>query len=524
MSKVIVHKPSRSLIIPHNEEVLDTIPRSKTFEYKGRTLTQVYHGESEVNNLRKLGIDAPAPILSYYEWPKVKGVFDPFAHQRTTAEFITLNRRGFVLNSLGTGKTESALYAADYLMSIGKVKKCLILSPLSTIRRVWADAMFQSFHHRTSTVLYGPAAKRKELLQEDVDFYIVNFDGVKVLREELLKRDDIDMIIVDEAAVLRTGTTKLYETVKELVGDTKRLMLLTGTPTPNGPENAWALARLVSPTRVPKYFGSWKRSVMYQVSQFRWVPTKDSHQKVHEALQPAVRFTLDECIDLPEMTYQNRECELTPEQNKLFAEMRKEMEVELASGVAINAVNGADKILKILQIVGGSIKDPAGDDYHDIDCQNRMNTLLEVIEESEKKVIVFAGFTGALRRIVKELKKHKISSEYVDGSVSSNRRNEIFETFQNTRDIKVLVANPRTASHGLTLTAASTIVWWTPVYSLESYLQANGRVRRPGQTSKSTVVNLGSTPFEWSVYKMLLDKDEHLNSVLDLYKKIVETP
>jgi SNF2 family DNA or RNA helicase len=232
---------------------------------------------------------------------------------------------------------------------------------------------------------------------------------------------------------------------------------------------------------------------------------------------------MDECLDLPEMTVQKRECEMTADQARLFKEMRKEMAAELASGTSINAVNGADKILKVLQIVGGSVKDPEGEDYQDIDCHTRINTLLEVIEEAEKKVIVFADFTGALRLIVKELRKHKISAEYVDGSVSQNKRNEIFDTFQNTKDIQVLVANSRTAAHGLTLTAATTICWWTPIFSLERFLQANGRVRRPGQTSKTTAILLGSSAFEWSVYDQLLEKDQNLNNVLDLYKKVVET-
>ena len=487
-------------------------------------MTAVYHGIDEVNWFRSNGYEnVPTPIETYYEWPLVKSKFEAFEHQKITAGFITLNKKCFIFSEMGTGKTESILYAIDNLMKEGKVKRALLVSPLSTLTKVWADALFHTFYWRTFAVLHGTAAKRKELLSQDTNFFIINYDGLKVIKDDLLRRPDINMIAYDEASCLRTGDTKLYEAVKTLALPDTRLVLATATPTPNGPEGAWSLAKLVNPEGVPRYFGAWRRSTMNQISPFKWQPKKESFELVNRALQPAILFRRDECLDLPENTIQRRECELSPEQMRLFKDMRKEMALEMQSSITINAVNAADKMTKLLQIASGSIKNAETEDYHDIECSSRIKALLEVIEESTKKVIVFCDYTGPLRMIVKELKKNKINAAFVDGSVGQNERNEIFDRFETGTDLKVLVANSRTVSHGLTLVSATTAVWWVATHSLERFTQANMRINRPGQTHKTTTVLLGSTQLEWQIFDKLEERNENMNNALDLYKSFVES-
>lgn len=518
MSKnFLIHKPKKSIILPYSEELLTTIPKSREFSFGGKQLLQIYHGLEETKVLNNLGYQVPSPILYYYDWPLIKGKFKPFEHQTETAAFMVDNKRGIVLDEMGTGKTCAALWAADYLMKLGVVRKVGILSPLSTLSRVWADEIFNVLPDRNCNVLYGDAAKRKTLLKQDVDFHILNHHGVAVLHKELLLKSDIDMWIFDEASVLRNGTTDMYKKFQSIIKPTTRLYLLTGTPCPNGPEGAWSLARLISPERVPKFFGSWKRSVMVQISQWKYVPTQDAHLKVHEALQPSIRHAKADCLDLLPQTIQKRECELSDVQKKAYKEMRKEMQLELKNGTVINAVNGADRLLKCIQIFGGAVKNSEGV-YTELDIQPRLNALLEIIEEANKKIIVFSDFTGSLRGIVKNLKKHNITCEYVDGSVSQNERDRIFSDFQNTKHPQILVANSRVASHGLTLTAADTIVWWTSPFSLDRFLQANARVDRPSQDSKTTVILLGSTALEWSIYNNLLELHNLQEKILDLYK------
>ena len=120
----------------------------------------------EVKVLRNLGFDPPAPIRHYYDWP---GRFKPFMAQREAAAFLSMYKRAFNLSELGTGKSLASLWAYDYLRTVGKANKALIVSPLSTLERTWADELFHHFPHLTSAVLHGSRDKRIKLLEQDVD-------------------------------------------------------------------------------------------------------------------------------------------------------------------------------------------------------------------------------------------------------------------------------------------------------------------------------------------------------------------
>jgi superfamily II DNA or RNA helicase len=138
---MLVVERARALALKLNNpnRVLDSIPTARPYEVRGIPIVVTPHRIDEVKVLRNLGIKAPSPILHYYDWP---GQFTPFDHQKQTAAFLTLQQRALVLNEIGTGKTQSALWAADYLIKTKHIKKVLILSPLSTLERVWGDAIF----------------------------------------------------------------------------------------------------------------------------------------------------------------------------------------------------------------------------------------------------------------------------------------------------------------------------------------------------------------------------------------------
>ena len=129
----------------------EIIPKSKIVDEKnGVYQMAVYWGLDEARVLRNLGVtNAPSPIVSRYDWP---GKYKPFAHQVDTSAFLTLNRRAFVFNDPGTGKTFSALWAADYLMKLGKIRRCLILCPLSIMHDAWMSGIAKSVIHRTAIV------------------------------------------------------------------------------------------------------------------------------------------------------------------------------------------------------------------------------------------------------------------------------------------------------------------------------------------------------------------------------------
>jgi len=533
MSKLVVYKPKKSLIIPHNQEVLDNIPRSKAFQFAGKNLTQVYHGEDEVAVLRELNIDAPAPIMTYYNWPLVKGRFPAYEHQKLTADFFTVTARGVCLNSMGMMKTESALYAADYLIKKGDIKKVLILCPLSCTQKVWGDAIFQSFPWLSPVIVYGSRLKRIKALEEDVQFYIANHEFVRMavdkvergssfsfpMNEDFPMLKDIDAIIVDEYSVFRNGSTYNYKALETLLKeiDPKYFWALTGTPCPTAPTDAWALARLLNPKNVDKYFGSFKRRVMLQMGGGpfpKWIPRPGSHEVVSEVLQPAIRFKKEDCLDLPPLTFQNRECALSSEQKKHFKSMKNDMVMKHDED-EISAVNAADRIIKIRQILCGSIK-ANEDEYTAMDCKARINLVLELIEEAGHKVILIAPYKGILRMLKKEIGKH-YSCDIVNGDVSKKKRDEIFTNFQEAKNPHVLLCHPKVMAHGLTLTAANYVIMYAPIDSNDLYEQLIERINRPGQVNAMSIVHIGAHPIEWLIYEGLKTRKSFQSMALSLY-------
>jgi len=512
---MLVVEKAKALALKLNNpnRVLDSIPTARTYEVRGVPLVIAPHRLDEVRVLNNLGIKAPSPILYYYDWP---GQYTPYDHQKQTAAFLTMNHRGLVLNDIGTGKTQSALWAADYLIKARQVKKVLILSPLSTLERVWGDGIFTGLTHRKFVVLHGTAKKRLELLKKDVDFYICNHDGFPIIADSA--HDMFDLVIVDEAAVLRNPSTRRFKLFRRWLdrNPTTRLWLMTGTPTPNDPTDAWALAKLVNSPYLTKTFTAFREQVMMKLGQWKFIPRPESAEIVKHVLQPAVRFKRDQCIDLPETVIQTRQVELTPAQRKHYAQMLKHLISEANQGT-ITAVNEAVKAQKLIQIACGVAY---GDDGQNIelDCSPRINLVKEVIEEAGEKVIVFVPLTGTLHMLERELSKHWTVG-VVNGEVSSSKRNQIFNDFQHGRDPHVLIAHPGTMAHGLTLTTASTIVWYGPVNSNEIYEQANGRIERIGKRHVSNVIHIEATDLEHRAYQRLQNKQKLQGILLDLIQE-----
>lgn len=500
--------------------VTTVVPTAKLVEHEGQTLVAVPHRPDEVKVLRNLGINAPDPMNYYYKWP---GRFKPFQAQIETANFLSMHDRAFCLNSMGLGKTVTALWAYDYMRDNKLVKKALIVCPLSTMERTWADEVFKTFPHLDATVVYGTRERRKKLLAQDSHLYIINTDGIKTIQEDLAGRSDIDLIIVDEIAMFRNSGTDRWKILNAICNKQshRRVWALTGTPIPHEPTDAWAQCRIVVPANpnVPKYFGQFRDLVMKQLTQFKWVPRRNALSTVESVMQPAIRYSLDDCIDLPEQTFTTRDVDMTPEQSKAYKAMLEKLKTEIDDGEVL-AVNEAVKANKLVQIACGVVYGQNGEYIH-IPNKPRIDVLKELIEQSEGKVLVFVPLTGVLEHLVDEL-KDELEVAAVHGAVSKNERDEIFREFQEGTRLRAIIANPATMSHGLTLTAATTIIWYAPIHSNDIYEQACARVRRPGQTRTTVIAHIAGSDIERKIYTRLQTKQKLQGTLLELMKGITD--
>jgi SNF2 family DNA or RNA helicase len=192
-----------------------------------------------------------------------------------------------------------------------------------------------------------------------------------------------------------------------------------------------------------------------------------------------------------------------------------------AAGEEITAPNAAVAMNKLLQISAGAVYTDGGDSL-EFDIKHRYKVLREVIDESSKKVLVFVPFKHAIDVLTEKLRSDGHTVEIIRGDVPATKRTDIFKRFQETDETQILVIQPQAAAHGVTLTAANTVVWWGPTSSLETYAQANARVHRSGQTHKCTVVQLQGSHVEKRMYAMLDDRINVHSKMIDLYSEIIQ--
>lgn len=519
---MLIREDKQAVILKLRNPSKVTVPIStaKLVTHNGETLVAVPHRPDEVKVLRNLGFNPPDPMEYYYKWP---GRFKPFAAQITTANFLSMHDRAFCLNSMGLGKTVTTLWAYDYMRQARLVKKALVVCPLSTMERTWADEVFRTFPHLDTSVLYGSRERRLKLLAQPADIYIINTDGLRTIKDALAKRDDIDLIVVDEMAMFRNASTDRWKILNEVCNKQshRRVWALSGAPTPHEPTDAWAQCRIVCPTNpdVPKYYGQFRDMVMKQITQFIWTPRANAVDIVKKVMQPSIRFALDDCIDLPEQTFISRDVEMTKEQKDAYRGMLEKLTAEYEGGQML-AVNEAVKANKLVQIACGVVYGKDGEDIY-LPNQPRIDVLKELIAESEGKVLVFVPLTSVLEDVASKL-QDEWSVATVHGGTSKNARDEIYRDFQDNTEPHVIVANPGTMSHGLTLTAATTIVWYAPIHSNDIYEQACARVRRPGQTRTTVIAHIAASDIERKIYTRLQKKQKLQGALLEIMKGVDE--
>lgn len=499
----------KKLIIPATGQTENMFPDAvhvPPTEDDPAPLLMVDHGLRETIMLRQLGYTTPNPMLLYYDWGSNP---TPFAVQRRTMDLMTTAPRCYVLNEMGTGKTKAALWAWDYLHGNGFCGKLLVVATLSTLRFVWQAEAFATLPHRKVAILHGTKAQRLERLDEkDVDIYVINHDGLKTIQTELSLRTDIDVLCLDELAVYRNSSDR-SKAMRKFAERFKIVWGLTGRPMPNEPTDVWGQAKIVTPHTAPKFFRQAQEMLMTKVNNFKWIAKPEAIERAMKMLQPNVRFSLDSVVELPEVVSRTIDVPLSTTQAKVYKAMAREFKADVGNGT-VTAVNAAVAMGKLLQVSGGWVY--AQGVSFPLDATARHETLVDLINENERKVIVYVGYRHTIEGISPILDAAGIEHAVVHGDISG--RGEIFNAFQHTTKYKVLLAHPQCVAHGLTLTAADTIIWYMPITSLEIYEQANARITRVGQKHKQKVLHLQSTPVEKKIYGLLSRKQKVQDTLL----------
>ncbi len=489
---------------------------------------QIYNGmvgvPATLQNLQRLrSINYPiVPPMERYDWPH-HPTKTPWEVQKTTANFMVSHPRSFVLNGMRTGKTLSSLWAADFVMSHyprGSFK-AIIVSTLKTLRLVWGNSIFENFiGRRTFSIVHGTAEQRMKALEKEADFYIINHDGLTTglkrrgtkyepdgLLKALMARHDIRMVIVDECSAYKNHTTGRWHALDFACRNKEYLWMMTGTPTPQGPMDAYGQARMMGTTR--ESMTAVKLRLMYQVSQFKWLPRPGAAEEAKKLLSPSIRFVQTDVFDSPPLLTMPIEAPLSKQQREFYEKLKKELRLEMTKGRIDVAHEGALR-MKLIQIACGAVYD-TNKTTHNLDVAPRMEALKEVIEEADGKVIVFAPLTNVLHLLCSSLKDY--GALLVNGEIGPSEADRRLHEFNTNPAARVLVAHPGPVARGLDLTAAATIVWYCATDRTEDYLQANERINGINQTRKRTIVQLSSTPVEREIFKRL-ENNESMQGVI----------
>ncbi len=291
---------------------------------------------------------------------------------------------------------------------------------------------------------------------------------------------------------------------------------------PHEPTDVWMQCRIVTPHTVSKYKTHARDMLMTRKSEFLWVPKPNSTDVAFSWMQPAVRFSLDDVVELPDLVERSIDVPLGPKQKLVYDTIARECHMMVGNST-ITALNAAAAMNKLLQISGGYVYNTKQGTL-ELDADDRKEMLRTLVMSATGKVLVFAPFRHMVEGLSKyftgygEEDPNYIDHAYVHGDVGYAERKNIFTLFQDTPKLKCIVAHPGCMAHGLTLTAADTIIWYCPLADLEIYEQANARIRRIGQKHRQQILHLQATPVEKRIYMLLRAKSRVQEKLLTMFE------
>lgn len=530
-SSIVVFPEQGKVIAKFTDDAQRQIVRDMSvgekLEGNGETLLMLPWTMDGIKVLRNMNVPQALEASPAYQAMaayRVEGKHVPMAHQKYTAAFICYNPRSYVLNEPRTGKTGSLIMAMDYLqkkyMITGGV---LVVTTKTTIYNVWEHSIKTTLPKTNVQVVYGP--KRKQQLEEQADFYVTNYDSIRIAYNffvKAVKEGRIGAVILDELTHVGNGGkngSMRHKTVRWLVNNNKfpvqYVVGVTGSPAENV-EFVYGMCQVVNIKNLPCHSKTgWREMTMrpQYPGSLKLVPKKEAPEIIYKAMQPAVCFKKKDLFDLPPVVVQNRECAMSKDQARVRSELRSDLKALLDSQTTITASNGGVLVQKLMQVAQGFCINE--DKVIELDHEERTRTIMDIIGETSRKVVIFACYKARIQMLMNELKQKGITAEYIDGSVPGLRRSTILRSFQDQDNPRVLIAHPTTVAYGVELSRADTMIFdGPPLLGGFIYAQALERLSSKKQTAdKISIINIIATPEE-KMFFSSLDKGKKLGDFI----------
>ena len=463
----------------------------------------------------------------------------PYKHQLQALEKSWAQDTYALFMEMGTGKSKVLVDNIAMLYDRGAVRGALIIAPKGVYKN-WNDIEFPTHmpeHVEYTKVLWEPNITKKK--QHELDTLFVDDDKLKVLImnvEAFSTSKGLDfahrflnifvgraLIGIDESTTIKNPTAKRTKNILKIADLAKYRRILTGSPVTKSPLDLYSQCEFLDPYHLghQSYYSFRARYANMIDRNFggRRVQIVGSYRRLPELTEKLEKFSYrvlkEDCLDLPPKVFTKRIIELTDEQKKVYAQMKREAVAEL-EGKVMSTMNVMTQLMRLHQVTCGHFK--ADDDTITEIKNNRIDSLLELLEETEGKVIIWANYRADIKNIVAALKKaygDASTVEYHGGVDPTLRQDNIAQFQQKNSPTRYFVGNAQTGGYGITLTAANTVVYYSNSYDLEKRLQSEDRAHRIGQTGSVTYVDLmAENTIDERIVKALRKKINLANEIM----------
>jgi SNF2 family DNA or RNA helicase len=440
----------------------------------------------------------------------------PYTHQKETSDFISATPNVFVTSSCGTGKTRSVLDAFAKTN-----EKMLVFAPLSILKPAWGDDIDKFAPQLSYSIAYS--RNRAKAFSQNVDIVITNHDAIKWLKDNPNYISNFSWLVIDESDAFKNKNSQRSKAMAKIAPHFKKRILMTGTPNGNTILDTWHQIYILDKgERLGGYFPFRNavcapKQVGPSIQMIKWVDKPGAEEIVADLIKDInIRYTLEECIDIPENVTRRIYVELNNKSRAAYNELADNAILELSHGT-VSALHAGTLTQKLAQLAAGSVYDEDGEAQ--IVHKDRYELIIELVRE-RKHTVVFYNWTHQ-RDILKLLAdKAKLTHASIYGGMTENQRNNAVSDFQSGK-LSVIFCQVQAAAHGLTLTKGATTIFTSALYNASYAKQAMHRIYRAGQTKKTeTLFICAKDTIEEHIYTQLESKTGKLDNLLDLLNRL----
>jgi|TARA_R110000764_G_scaffold15801_2_gene44721 SNF2 family DNA or RNA helicase len=436
----------------------------------------------------------------------------PFAHQLKALEMSWDKKVFAYFMEMGTGKSKVLIDNIAMLYDKGRINGALIIAPKG-VYKTWTDEQIPDHmpeHIEKEVVLWESTAgkKKEEELQklykssDDLHILVMNVEALSTKKGKIFAAKFLSchesMMAIDESTTIKNPTAIRTKTILDLGKDVKYKRILTGSPVTKSPLDLFTQCYFLDPWLLEQqsyYSFKTRYAITRQINvSGRMIHIVSGYRNLGELsnqLKPfSFRCLKDDCLDLPAKTYMKRIIQLTSEQQKIYDQMKKMALAEL-NGKLTTTANVITQMMRLQQITSGHFK--SDDGKVQVIKNNRLNELLDVLSEMEGKAVIWAHWRHDIQTIVDAVKKEYGDNSVVTyyGDTSTDDRQKAIKSIQNPDSpVRFVVGTPQTGGYGITLTGASTMIYYSNGYDLEKRTQSEARIDRIGQTRNMTYIDI----------------------------------